>query len=117
MVYRAVGTIDGSSNGPASYHTWGHLTMEVIRTEGMIVLDAFRQVVYVVQSEAPNNRLEWVGWGCDADKEMIRDFLKCIREDLKPKASGLDGGQALEITLASYESAKKGAPVILPLTS
>jgi len=113
----AVGTIDGSWNRPASYHTWGHLTMEVIGTEGMVLLDAFRQVVYVVQSEAPSNRLEWVGWGCDPDKEMIRDFMKCIREDLKPKASGFDGRQALEITLASYKSAKKGAPVTLPLQS
>jgi predicted dehydrogenase len=46
---------------------------------------------------------------------MIKDFVDSILEDREPRASGFDGRQGVEITLAAYESAKKGAEVTLPL--
>ncbi len=113
----AVGTIDGSWSRPAGWYMWGDMALEIIGTKGMLSFDAFRQVVYVTQAEAPNNRLEWNFWGCDADKEMVRGFIDCILEDKKPVATAFDGRQGTEITVAAYESAKKGEPVLLPMTS
>jgi len=112
----AFGTIDGSWSRPASFYTWGDVTMEVLGTEGLIQLDAFRQNINVIEADAPNNRLEWHFWGCDADKLLVKSFLECVEKDTKPVASGFDGRQATEITVAAYESARKGEPVTLPLT-
>lgn len=110
------GTIDGSWSRPKGFYTWGHMAMEILGTEGLIQIDAFRQNVNVIEANPPNDRLEWHYWGCDADKEMVKGFVECILKDKKPRASGFDGRQGVEITLAAYESARKGSPVTLPLT-
>jgi predicted dehydrogenase len=108
-------TIDGSWSRPESFYTWGDVTLEVLGSEGAVLLDAFRQVAYLCLSGEPKNPYQWHQWGCDVDKEMVRDFLSCIREDREPRATGYDGRQGTEITLASYESAKAGRPLKLPL--
>jgi len=110
-----IGSIDGSWSRPKPFYTWGGVAMEILGTEGIIQADAFRQNINVVESNPPNDRLEWHYWGCDTDKEMIKDFVDSILEDREPRASGFDGRQGVEITLAAYESAKKGAEVTLPL--
>ena len=38
-----------------------------------------------------------------------------IRQDREPFISGEDGQAALEVALAAYESARRAAPVLLPL--
>jgi len=45
---------------------------------------------------------------------MIEDFIKAIKEDREPRATGYDGRQALEIALAAYDSIKKGKIIKLP---
>jgi len=110
-----VASIDGSWSRPAGWYMWGDMTLELIGTEGHATLDAFRQVVCVTQADAPNNRLEWNYWGCDADREMVQSFVESILEDKKPAATAFDGRQGTEITVAAYESAKTGEPIVLPL--
>ncbi|MBS7628296.1 Gfo/Idh/MocA family oxidoreductase [Candidatus Bathyarchaeota archaeon] len=111
-----IASIDGSWSRPESFYTWGDVTLEVLGTDGTIILDAFRQVAYLCLAGEPKNPYQWHHWGCDVDKEMVKDFISCIREDREPRATGFDGRQGTEITLASYESAKTGMPVRLPLT-
>ena len=113
----AVGSIDGSWSRPAGWYMWGDMTLELIGADGHAVLDAFRQVVYVTQADAPNNRLQWNYWGCDADKDMVQSFVESILKDKKPTATAFDGRQGTEITVAAYESAKTGEPITLPLNS
>ena len=108
-----IGTIDGSWSRPENYHYWGDVTMEIIGTEGMILLDAFRQVLYLTSEDSKG--LEWQFYAGDTDKEMVKHFIKCLEEDLTPRATVVDGRQATEITIASYESAKKQKPIELPL--
>lgn len=60
-------------------------------------------------------RLQWVYFGSDCDKNMIADFIRVVREDKEPRASGWDGRQALEITMAAYKSIKENKVVKLPL--
>jgi predicted dehydrogenase len=107
----AVGHIDGGWSYAAGLYTWGSLTMEVLGTEGVILLDAFRQNISYIGSEKPNDKLSWHYYGCDCNLEMIKSFVECITKDKKPVASGFDGRQGVAITLASYESAKVGKPV------
>jgi predicted dehydrogenase len=107
----AVGHIDGSWSYAAGLYTWGDVTMEVLGTEGVILLDAFRQNISYIGSEKPNDKLSWHYYGCDCDLEMIKSFVECITMDKKPVASGFDGRQGVAITVSSYESAKAGKPV------
>ncbi len=107
----AVGHIDGSWSYAAGLYTWGDVTMKVIGTDGVILLDAFKQNISYIGSDKPNDKLTWHYYGCDCDLEMIRSFIECIVEDKNPIASGIDGRQGVAITIASYESAKIGKPV------
>lgn len=107
-------SIDPSWSRPASFPIWGDVYMEILGSEGRIVLDGFRQVVC---SSNIRGGLTWTHhyWGCDVDYEMIRHFVKCVVEDLEPRATGFDGRQALEIALATYRSIDERKPVALPL--
>ena len=106
-----IGSIDGSWSYASGLYTWGDVTLEVLGTEGVILLDAFRQNIYFIGMEPPNDKLTWHYYGCDADKEMVKSFIECILNDETPRATGFDGRQGVAITLASYESAKLGKPV------
>ncbi len=44
-------------------------------------------------------------------KNLIKQFIECVREDKKPLVTGEDGKAALKVALASYQSAKQGVPV------
>jgi predicted dehydrogenase len=102
-----IGHIDGSWSYSAGFPSWGDLTIQVTGTAGTVELDAFRQNVSYSGMNAPNNKLRYEYYGCDANKEMIRSFLACIINNEAPLASANDGVKGLEVTLASYESAKR----------
>ena len=104
----AIGHIDGSWSYAAGLYTWGDVTMEILGTDGVILLDAFRQNVYYIGMDSPNDKLTWHYYGCDPDMEMVKSFVDCILNDKVPIATGFDGRQGVAITLASYESAKTG---------
>ena len=108
-----LGSIDCSWSRPDNWPIWGDVYLGIFGTEGYILVDAFRSCITLASK---GETLKWIYFGPDCDKEMIRDFIKCIEEDKEPKASGWDGRQALEIALAAYESHKKGEPVKLPLS-
>ena len=51
----------------------------------------------------------------EGPKNVIEDMIGVITEGKAPRVSGPEGRKSLEIVLAVYESAKKGAQVTLPL--
>ncbi|MEM4590271.1 MAG: Gfo/Idh/MocA family oxidoreductase [Nitrososphaerota archaeon] len=108
-----IGHIDGSWTYASGFYTWGDVTMEIIGTDGAILMDAFRQNVYLIGDKHPGDRLSWSYYGCDPDLEMVRDFKRCIQEDKPPRATAKDGLEGVRISLASYESSKRGEPVQL----
>jgi predicted dehydrogenase len=106
-----LGHIDGSWSYPAGYQTWGDVTLEVLGTKGMLFLDAFRQNIYFTGENRPDDRLTWHNYGCDPNTEMIKSFVDSILNDDEPLASADDGIRGLQITLAGYESHRRGRPV------
>lgn len=106
-------TIDCSWSRPASYPTWGGLTLELIGERGAMFVDAFRQNLTIYPDHSPN--VSWRHWGSDANQAMITEFISAIREGRAPAVTGLDGYRALEVIVAAYESARTGQPVRLPL--
>lgn len=111
----AYGTLDTSWSRPASFPTWGDVTIEVVAERGWARLDAFKERLAVYSDRV--GKAQWVGWGGDMDLGLMRDFVAMIAEGRAPSITGHDGLKALEVALAAYESAARGEPVALPLSS
>lgn len=109
MASGAIATLDASWSRPASFPTWGDVTLEVIGTRGTAYADLFGQdLVYYPSDQVPPSR---VSWGSDLDHLMIDDFVTAVRGGHPPKSTGEDGLRALEVALAAYASAETGHPV------
>lgn len=93
-------TIDTSWAHHDNYRIWPDIYMEIVGTEGVIIIDAFKQseVVYSKDSIYDDP------WGSDGDAGLIREFVDVVREKRKPLVTGLDGVRAMEIGLAAYKS-------------
>jgi len=94
-----------SWNRPASFPTWGDVTMEIIGEKGVLAVDAFNQKIDVYSDEAV--KAEWANWGDDCNLGLVADFVDAIANKRTPNVSGLDGLRALEVTTAAYVSAQR----------
>jgi predicted dehydrogenase len=106
------GTLDTSWSRPPSYPTWGDVKIELVGEKGAVRVDVFRQQLLVACESWHKSR--WVNFGSDMDAGLIADFVDMIRTGRAPSVTGIDGLKALEVALAAYASALKGAPVALP---
>lgn len=106
-------TLDCSWSRPASFPTWGDVTMEIIGEKGVLFLDVFAQNINVYSDETM--RATWQNWGSDSNLALVRDFVAMVEQGRAPSVTGLDGLRALEVALAAYRSAQLERPVNLPL--
>ncbi len=97
-----------SWNRPASFPTWGDLTLELTGPRGALYVDAFSQKVDVYRDNT--GRHDYAGWGDDANLALVTDFVHAIRDQRPMRATGEDGLRALQVTLAAYQSAHSGQP-------
>jgi predicted dehydrogenase len=93
-------TIDTSWAHHDNYRIWPEIYMEIVGTEGVITIDAFKQSEEVYSKDSIYDD----PWGSDGDADLIREFVDVIRERRKPLVTGLDGARAMEIALAAYKS-------------
>jgi predicted dehydrogenase len=105
-------TLDPSWSRPASFPTWGDLTMEIAGTKGTISLDV--EVQKIEYYPAQGTATEWLPWGNDDNRALIADFVAAVHEGRPPAATGHDGARALAVVLAAYESAALGQPAAVP---
>jgi predicted dehydrogenase len=107
------GTLDTSWSRRRSYPTWGDVKIEVVGEQGALAVDTFQQNLSVSSDQTGKTR--WVNWGSNMDCGLVADFVEMVRSGRTPSISGYDGLKALEVAVAAYESARRGAPVSLPL--
>lgn len=100
-----------SWNRPASFPTWGDVTIELIGERASLYVDAFNQKVDVYSDVA--SAAEWAPWGDNPDRALIADFIVAVETRRDPPVSGLDGLRALEVTLAAHRSARSGRVTIV----
>ncbi len=100
---------DPSWSRPKTFPTWGDVTLKVVGTQGVVKVDAFAQ--HSTYYNDQSGRVNYLGWGNNADLQLVAGFIDSIRRDQEPLATGLDGLRAMEVALAAYESARTGKPV------
>jgi len=103
-------TLDCSWSRPASYPTWGDVTLHIVGEKGNASADLFGQHVHLYPA---NGTPAWHAWGSDLDTLMIADFCHAVADHRPPRSTGVDGLRALEIALAAYQSAEQKSPVRL----
>jgi len=111
----SIGTIDSSwavTPIPPTYHPH-QPSLTIVGTDGMLVVDPYSQPVTIYGRKKPFEGIVYYDLSEPPIKSMMKHFAGCITEDRRPIATGRDGVAALEIVLAAYESARKGAPVML----
>jgi predicted dehydrogenase len=106
-------SIDCSWNKPPYYPTWGGVTLEIVGENGLLTIDAFKQLIRVYSHRT--QKPAWHGWGSDMDEGLVYEFIAAIQENRPPAVTGYDGYKAAEIALAAYRSVETGQPVRLPL--
>lgn len=108
------GTLDTSWSRPASYPTWGDVTIEVTGDRGVITVDAFNQQLALASNAT--GKQKWLHWGTDMDAALIADFVDMIQTNRAPSITGEDGLRALEVALAAYASAAAIQPIVIDHT-
>lgn len=100
-------TIDCSWSRPATYPTWGGLTLEVAGDEGTVSADVFGEAIH---GWGPDGEI-WRSYGADLDARMLEHFLSVVRGERPPGPDGQIGYGTLQIVSAAYESVRAGRPV------
>lgn len=105
----AFATVDCSWSRPATYPTWGGVTLHVVGERATVDVDVFRQSLTHYDDGARAVKL--VGWGDDLNAAMVGGFVDAILADRPVPITGEDGLRALEVAVAAYRSAELGRPV------
>jgi UDP-N-acetylglucosamine 3-dehydrogenase len=103
-------TLDTSWSRPASFPTWGDVTIRAVGTRGTLAMDMFRQSL-----DRYADGHAQIGFGADLDRAMLQSFVDAVAGRGPVRATGEDGLRALEVALAAYRSIELGRPVALPL--
>jgi UDP-N-acetylglucosamine 3-dehydrogenase len=98
----AIVSIDPSWSRPATFPTWGDVTMEIVGTAGTLNLDVFKQSSVFYNDSA--KRVQLAPWLDDLDEGLVSDFIGAIKEARPPSISGTDGLRTLEVVKAAYDS-------------
>jgi len=107
----AFASIDCGWSRPATYPTWGGVTMHVVGERGTVDVDVFRQALTHYDDQSGVTKL--VGWGDDLNGLMVGGFVDAILAGQAVPISGEDGLRSLEVVVAAYRSAELGRPVAI----
>lgn len=107
----AFASIDCSWSRPATYPTWGGVTMHVVGERATVDVDVFRQSLTHYDDRSGATKL--VGWGDDLNALMVGGFVDAILDGRSVPITGLDGLRALEVVIAAYRSAELRRPVAI----
>ncbi len=106
-----VATIDCSWSAPASYPSWGGLTLAVEGELGSAHLNAFADNIEVFDDRTAG--LRWDPVGVNLDALMLDEFLTAVRSGRAAQPDGAVGYRTLQVVRAAYESAASGQPVTI----
>lgn len=103
-------SLDSSWSRPASYRTWGDVTMKFVGTEGTISIDLFAQSLDLYKNGQSKSHVS-AGYGSDLDGAMIDGFVRACLDGASVPVTLEDGLRAVEVALKGYMSANSRTPV------
>ncbi|MSP14897.1 MAG: Gfo/Idh/MocA family oxidoreductase [Chloroflexi bacterium] len=89
----------------------GDMTIRIMGTHGMLVVDANRPHWLVYGKSGAKNMY----YGPNRVYDMVDHFVDCVLHDRSPMCGLEDARNALEVTLAALQSAKENRVIKLPL--
>lgn len=104
-------SIDSSWSRPKSFPTWGDVWLELVGTEGRIVIDPMATRLELYDDAA--GKLRHVGYSDDdMTRAMVGAFMEYARsgEAAGSPVSLAEGVHASEVVLAAYASVESGRP-------
>lgn len=102
-------SLDASWSRPSSFHTWGDVWMEIVGTEGRIVIDPMARNMRLYDDRV--GKLQNLGFGDDMTLAMLNEFTRYVRGERDNSPVSLrEGLHASEIVLAAYRSIVSGQP-------
>lgn len=102
-------SIDASWSRPRTFPTWGDVWLELVGTEGRILLDPMATRLELYDDGA--GRLRHVPYGDDdMTRTMVERFLRFATEGGTSPVSLAEGIHASDIVQASYASVRSGRP-------
>jgi predicted dehydrogenase len=102
-------SVDASWSRPESFHTWGDVWMEVMGSEGRLLIDPMARHLQVFSDSA--GKLTTVGYDeHDMTADLVRRFLDYAVEGGDSPVPFEDGAHASEVVFAAYRSARLGHP-------
>lgn len=105
-------TLDSSWSRPASFKTWGDVTMNVVGEQGVIELNMFGQEIDRYQNDASVTHVLG-GYGSNLDAGLVSDFVRACLGEIEVPITAFDGVQASRVAIAGYESAASAQVVAL----
>ena len=103
-----VATVDCSWSAPASYPTWGGLTLTLHGEGGTVTFDAFSERLELFDDGA--GAVRWPGFGTDLNALLLDEFVDVVRTGRRGQPDGLAGLRTLALVRAAYASASSGMP-------
>lgn len=102
-----VASLQGGWANPPGNPTWLSVSFEAFGTNGAALVEKpYHDLVVSDQT-----RTELVPWMRRDVMLLVDEFIQAIEQDRAPAITGEDARAALEITLAAYESSKRGEVV------
>jgi 1,5-anhydro-D-fructose reductase (1,5-anhydro-D-mannitol-forming) len=102
-------TIDCSWSTPASYPSWGGLTLAIECDHGSVEFDSFSGQIDLYDDRL--GRLEWIDYDVNLDSLMLDEFLSGVRSGTAPQPDGETGLRSLTVVQAAYQSAATSQPI------
>jgi predicted dehydrogenase len=104
-------TLDSSWSRPATFKTWGDVTMTVVGDLGQIELDMFGAGLDHFHNGNVTHSLS--GYGSNLDALMVDAFIRACLDDAPVPVTLHDGLQAARVAMAGYRSVAVGQPVAI----
>lgn len=103
-------SLDTSWTRPDSFHTWGDVWIEIVGTDGRLIIDPMARNLGIFDDAA--GKLRTVGydtWGMTSG--MIEAFMTYAREGGDSPVTLDEGLHATDVVLSAYDSAASGTVV------
>lgn len=100
-------SLDASWSRPASYKTWGDVTLTLTGTAGVLEANLFGQALDLYENSSKHT---WAGYGSNLDAAMVRNFIAYVNGTAEPLSSLSDGLAASSVALAASQSLRVAEP-------